>query len=329
MAEPIAEAELTLYHLVMYLDSDTGMNRKLSRRLQHELETILTRREATAIDVWIESSGGDAHATYKLYLELRNRCSRLRAIVPDYAKSAATLLCIGMDEIFMAPAAELGPLDVQIEHPDREGVIISGLEAANSLDFITRTAFSSVLGGGATLVRYTELPRAVVLQDTLRFMAEFFKPIVSKFDPHLVSQANKQLQVAERYATIMLKQKSNPRMRPEAIKHLLKRLVQDYPAHEFIISRDEAKTLGLPVAKAEEHPRWEYMKEIYDAPREESFICIVGDAELQAMQNGGAGEEAQRDISVQRPVGTPPPEPNGAGDGTGEKVEELVRAKAS
>lgn len=72
---------------------------------------IAEPRENVELDLWLESPGGDAHAAYKLALLLRAHASRLRVVIPDYAKSAATLLTLAADEIYVAPVAELGPLD--------------------------------------------------------------------------------------------------------------------------------------------------------------------------------------------------------------------------
>lgn len=69
----------------------------------------------------------------------------------------------------MAPAAELGPLDVQIEHPDREGVIVSGLDVAGSLEFLAKTAINLGISGGASVVKTTGLPRQGVFHTRILF----------------------------------------------------------------------------------------------------------------------------------------------------------------
>lgn len=128
-------------------DEDDGINYRLYRKIKKALETIETPREETQIDLWLDSPGGDPHATYKIYLELRARCARLEGVVMDYAKSAATMLMFGMDQIYMAPAAELGPLDAQIPHPDREGFTISALSVASALEFLGQTSIELSITG--------------------------------------------------------------------------------------------------------------------------------------------------------------------------------------
>jgi ClpP class serine protease len=55
---------------------------------------------------------------------VHSRCRRLVVVVPDQAKSAATLIALGADEILMGPASDLGPIDPQIELPSRPGFLI-------------------------------------------------------------------------------------------------------------------------------------------------------------------------------------------------------------
>ena len=49
----------------------------------------------------------------------------LRVIVPDYAKSAGTLIALGADRIVMGETSELGPIDPQITLSDGSGNRIS------------------------------------------------------------------------------------------------------------------------------------------------------------------------------------------------------------
>jgi len=285
-----ASSEVTLYHLVFFQGGRDKLLRNTVDNIQSQLDEIITTPIGkTHIDLWIESPGGSAHAAYKLNLDLRSRCCCLRAIIPDYAKSAATLLALGADQIFMAPAAELGPLDVQIEHPDREGVIVSGLDVAGSLEFLARTAINLGISGGASIVKITGLPRQGVFHTTFEFMAQFLQPTVGKIDPHLLHQAAQQLKVAEQYAVNMLRKRNltpNEHMGIDDEKKLMRRLINEYPAHEFVIGREEAKEIGLPVVHAETHPRWDYIKSSYRAFSrgdlgKPSFICVLKDADLE------------------------------------------------
>jgi serine dehydrogenase proteinase len=84
----------------------------------YKLNRILRRSgPIDKLDVMIESGGGDIDATLKILLMLKAYSKRISAIVPFYAKSAATLLAIASDEIVMCKAGELGPMDPQVRDP--------------------------------------------------------------------------------------------------------------------------------------------------------------------------------------------------------------------
>lgn len=66
------------------------------------------------IALLIDSPGGYSKSAYQTATLLRHRCGEFTAIIPRYAKSAATLLALGASVIILNTDAELGPLDVQI-----------------------------------------------------------------------------------------------------------------------------------------------------------------------------------------------------------------------
>lgn len=287
------------------------VDRGVVRRVQREIEAkVVSPREETAIDIVIDSPGGDAHAAYKLIVALRSRCTRLRAIVPDFAKSAATLMLLGVDEIYMSPAAELGPLDVQVEHPHREGQIVSGLDIANSLDFLGQTAINLIANGGGAVFVQTGLPRTEVLETMTTFAATFLRPAVDKLDPHLLHQASNALTIAKRYAELMLRRRNVPpdkELNQGAVDALLDQLVNHYPAHGFIISMEDARELGLPIRSAEEHPHWGAIKGFHEAFQKQSGSDVVGlvaAAGIDSIGSAASIDEASQGGSNEDPDGT-------------------------
>jgi hypothetical protein len=79
------------------------------------------------LDLMLHTPGGDIDAAEKLISIVRTRVGvgRLRVIVPDYAKSAGTLMALGADEILMSDTSELGPIDPQIDLNDGHGNLIT------------------------------------------------------------------------------------------------------------------------------------------------------------------------------------------------------------
>ena len=309
------------YYLVLFQSGDRedpfgSLHPFIVPVVQKKLDDkIVSSPDQTEIDVWIESPGGDAHATYKLFLDLRSRCRKLRAVVPDCAKSAATLLVLGADEIYMAPAAELGPLDAQIEHPDRENVTVSALDVAKALTFLADFGLDYVVKAGLPVLRSTELPRLDVLRELSRFAASLLRPIIAKLDGHLIHRAVNQLDIAHRYARIMLG-KRNLSSEDRAVKldaaGLASHLCEDYPAHEFVISREEARKLPLPVRDAEQYLRWAEAKAyhsgfhdgLFATDDSASIIHVLDDSDIGKFfeENGteDADDSSVKDVQARR-----------------------------
>lgn len=66
------------------------------------------------LNLILNSPGGDGTCVEKYVALCRNQCKKFRVIIPYMAKSAATMLAMGADEIIMGPSSELGPIDAQV-----------------------------------------------------------------------------------------------------------------------------------------------------------------------------------------------------------------------
>ena len=67
------------------------------------------------LDLIIHSPGGDANVAEKIIQICREHSKKeFRVIIPNMAKSAATLIALGADSIVMGHCSELGPIDAQV-----------------------------------------------------------------------------------------------------------------------------------------------------------------------------------------------------------------------
>ena len=81
------------------------------------------------LDVLLHSPGGLAEATQAIVDLLRARFSNIRFIIPNGAKSAATMLALSGDVIMMDEVSELGPIDPQMPIFQGGGVKYSPADA--------------------------------------------------------------------------------------------------------------------------------------------------------------------------------------------------------
>lgn len=84
------------------------------------------------LDVLLASPGGSGEMALRMVQSMQNQCKGVRVIIPDMAKSAATVLCLGADEIIMGPAGDLGPIDPQMILQSR--FMVSAKELVKAVD---------------------------------------------------------------------------------------------------------------------------------------------------------------------------------------------------
>ena len=75
---------------------------------------LLKLGDVDSLSLLLQSPGGDGGAVEQLIALCRSQCKHLRIIIPNRAKSAATMIVLGADEIVMGSCSELGPIDAQI-----------------------------------------------------------------------------------------------------------------------------------------------------------------------------------------------------------------------
>ena len=83
------------------------------------------------VDLLLHTTGGCIDAAEKLMGMMRShvRTAALRIIVPEFAKSAGTLMVLGADSVVMSDMSELGPIDPQTSLFDRWQSVQNYLDA--------------------------------------------------------------------------------------------------------------------------------------------------------------------------------------------------------
>ena len=76
-----------------------------------------------SIELLLHTRGGNVDAAEKLIRMIRRKVGEadFHIVVPEYAKSAGTLMVLGADSVVMSDASELGPIDPQIRLADGSG----------------------------------------------------------------------------------------------------------------------------------------------------------------------------------------------------------------
>ena len=106
-----------------FLSYVAGVNAPISRDDVIAFADLLHRIPEGPLDMMLHTPGGDVNVAEKLMLMVRERIGNafLRVIVPDFAKSAGTLMALAANSIVMSDSSELGPIDPQIVRRDVNG----------------------------------------------------------------------------------------------------------------------------------------------------------------------------------------------------------------
>ncbi|MBS0661274.1 MAG: hypothetical protein JSR82_23910 [Verrucomicrobia bacterium] len=219
--------------------------------LNHEISSLFRKDKAMMkageqVAVLIDSPGGQARCSYQIANMLRKHCGGFTAVVPQYAKSAATLLALGAKDIILGADAELGPLDAQFHDTGTEEVR-SALDEVQSMERLFAVGLDAVDRTMQLIIQRTGKKVENVLGPTMHFVAEMMTPLVQKIDTVQFTLKSRILKVAEEYATRLLV----PQYSPAKAKQLARHLVERYPEHGFVIDSREAASFGLSVKVAD------------------------------------------------------------------------------
>jgi hypothetical protein len=200
-------------------------------------------RNVDKLEILLHSGGGHAEYAYQLSKLFRRYCKQLNIIVPYFAKSAATLMCLAADVVYMGERAELGPLDVQITDPFEKGLdSFSPINEFKSMEFLRDYAIEMLEYYSIALVERAGMSVKEAFHEAMPAVASTMSPLYAKIDPSKIGSYRRSLAVAEEYAKRLL----NGRKVANA-DGIAEKLVWKYPSHDFLIDRAEAKELGLPI----------------------------------------------------------------------------------
>lgn len=190
----------------------------------------------------VESPGGQPDFAYRITRLFQRRVERLIVIVPQYAKSAATLIALGSDDLILGRDAELGPLDLQIYdlreerfYDLREERWDSALNTVQSLERLSAYSMTVVDQIMQLLLRRMAKKSDVLVPLALNYVAALMKPLFEKVDTVDYSRKSRDLKVAEEYAARLMRRAYGFAKG----KEIARSLVENYPAHGFVIDTDE------------------------------------------------------------------------------------------
>lgn len=182
------------------------------------------------IDLFLNSYGGAVDTPYKIVNLIREFCDNFSVIIPFVAKSAATMVAIGADEIVMGPISELGPIDPLVRHPIYNDLWVPVQSIRLCIDFMEEKLAQS--------------------KDS-KITASVLYPISNKLDPWILGDYEKSIKASYQYAEALLENNMFKESKDRA-KSVTKIMTEKYFSHGYCINRKEAlNDLGLNIVYAD------------------------------------------------------------------------------
>jgi hypothetical protein len=163
---------------------------------------------------------------------LRSKFKKITVFVPHFALSAGTMIaCVG-DEIVMDVTSQLGPFDAQVDVKGYGTISASAVRKGIEIteDYYHRKG----------------------IRETRDLVEGRIDPVVQG----LVEEAQR---AGELYLTETL---TMAKYKKSVVERIVKMLVWDFPTHEFPITEERARDLGLRVASRRKYPElWTAMEQ--------------------------------------------------------------------
>lgn len=223
-----------------------GVGEEIDRNLVIQIRSALKELgHVKSLTVLVDSPGGDADAAFHLVRALRQYTDRLEVIVANWAKSGATLVCLGADKILMGKDGELGPLDAQLRDPSGSAIPISALNTFKSLEYLQRYTLDTLNLAIILMLQKARMDIPQAIQQSLPFVSCIATPLYQQVEPKELGEARRHLAVAEEYGERIMGRYGYSSVSKQNVRDIVKKLVWEYPSHSFVIDVVEAQQIGL------------------------------------------------------------------------------------
>jgi hypothetical protein len=264
----------------------------------------------------IDSLGGSAKSAFQLAKFFRNYSDRFVALVPRTAKSAATLLALGADEIILGNAGELGPVDAQVRERNE---FVTVLDTVKAMERVHASALELVDRVMALLTLRTEEDVDKLLPLALDFAAQLSQPYLQDTNMVEYTRMSRVLKIGEDYASRLLEIQLNEQESKQASAYsgaqrgnqpysqvsdgvtdtapgeselfsdyslrskrnarlIAQHLAGAYPDHAFAIDGEEARRIGLRQVHQPSERLSPIVDEIHEliADRVQEGLTVIG-----------------------------------------------------
>ena len=215
---------------------------KIAGPFVHQFHKFL-RKQGTydELDLIIDSGGGKLDSSLKIVNICNQYSNKVNVFVPFYAKSAATVIALSADNLYLGRAGELGPVDPIVTHPSEDSVFVSAHSVIDAVNFIEQAVSDEAVKS----------------------------ELASQLDIYWIGFGQRAIEQSRQYLEDIGQGDS---------REFIKRLVDEYKDHGYPIDRTMCDELNIPIMEEEEeiekalYDVHETAIELYD---EQNLVHIV------------------------------------------------------
>jgi len=185
------------------------------------LKSFPKNRKKEKVCLFLHSAGGVLDGIQSFVYMIRKNFKIFHIIIPEIAHSAATILSLGSDRIYMSYYSSLSPFDPQITIKTQAGSIAASVEDIEG---------------------YYSLIKDFFKNDMAKIQA--FNLLANRFPPEVMGQLARVQQQVKMIAENML---SCQNFSKQKINEIVKKFQKEFFSHNYRIHYDEAKDIGLNV----------------------------------------------------------------------------------
>jgi len=228
------------------------------------------------LDLFLLSPGGYVDPAFKMAKLCRDFSEeKFSVIIPYYAKSAATLLSLGADELVMGHPSEIGPIDPRIRVKDNYGreVDVSATAIKDALKVIEELSGESP-------------------GKSLKYM-----PLIEKINLDTLGEYERALKASKQYAKTLL-ETSNLLKDKSKAEEVTNSLATGYYSHGYAIYADEARDkLGFNIVFIENEDEWKPIWQLYNL-----YEAFIDDSKTATQMVTTVFEAEEFHISKPKPL---------------------------
>lgn len=190
----------------------------------------------TKLGLLLHTRGGETHAAWPIISFIREFCDELLVLVPFSAHSAGTLMALGANQIYMTRFATLSPIDPTVANP------FNPQDPAAPQNRIP-IAVEDVMA-------FFELSKRQGAGE-VEHLAAAFDRLAEAVHPLALGNVQRSIDQIRQLAEKMIRLHS-PDKPEEDVEELVRQLTTALYSHFHLISRREAREIGLPVGDPSE-----------------------------------------------------------------------------